>query len=383
MSIHIAVLMMVKNEKKRLHVSLESIKDIADSLVLFDTGSTDNTIEIAESFCKSHNIPFRLKRGEFKTFCISRNESLAFAETFRDIDYLLLLDTNDELRDPENKLRSFCEQYMSHNDKTGFLMAQEWWSGQHDRYYNVRLFKANQGWRYRGSVHEWVKNELLPEGVEPNVIRVPESVVLYQDRTQDDDKTGKRFHRDYELLMSDHIQDPTEPRTVFYLAQTLACLDRKEESLYFYRLRTTLGGFYEEVFHAYLRAARLMAQFNQPWGNVIDYLLKAYTHTNRAEPLIYIADHYRYQNQWSLAYAFISICCELQYPSDCILFVDKAAYDWKRWHLMGIIGYYSGKYEEGKKGCLKALEARPDSQIDKTNLKFYLDWDLQKPTQPA
>ena len=29
-------------------------------------------------------------------------------------------------------------------------------------------------------------------------------VCLYQDRTQDDNKTSKRFERDYELLMQDH-----------------------------------------------------------------------------------------------------------------------------------------------------------------------------------
>ena len=55
--VHIAVLLMVKNEKKRLHVSLESVKDFADSLVIFDTGSTDNTIEICKEFSEKYNIP--------------------------------------------------------------------------------------------------------------------------------------------------------------------------------------------------------------------------------------------------------------------------------------------------------------------------------------
>ena len=55
--IHIAVLIMAKNEKKRLHVTLESIKTFADSLIFFDTGSTDNTIEIARDFCTKYNTP--------------------------------------------------------------------------------------------------------------------------------------------------------------------------------------------------------------------------------------------------------------------------------------------------------------------------------------
>ena len=60
--VHIAVLMMVKNETKRLIVSLNSIKNFADSLVIFDTGSTDDTIEICKNFCdNNNNMLYKLK----------------------------------------------------------------------------------------------------------------------------------------------------------------------------------------------------------------------------------------------------------------------------------------------------------------------------------
>src|ERR1700752_372163 len=138
-SVHIAALMMVKNEHKRLGVTLESVKGIVQSIVLYDTGSTDDTIEIAQIFCNKHNIPLRLKTGEFVDFATSRNISLAFADTFPEIDYLLLLDTNDELRGGKT-LRKYCEMF--HNKpNTGFLVCQEWWSGQYDKYYNMRLIK--------------------------------------------------------------------------------------------------------------------------------------------------------------------------------------------------------------------------------------------------
>ena len=89
---HIALLMMVKNEQKRLLVSLNSVLGHVDSIVLYDTGSEDNTIEIASTFCQENNIPFRLKQGEFVDFSTSRNVSLEFADTFEDIDFLLLME---------------------------------------------------------------------------------------------------------------------------------------------------------------------------------------------------------------------------------------------------------------------------------------------------
>ena len=93
----IGVLMMVKNEKLRISVTLESIKNFADCLIIYDTGSSDNTIEICENFSKQNNIPLYLKQGEFVNFEVSRNISHDFADTVEFIDYLLLLDTNDEL----------------------------------------------------------------------------------------------------------------------------------------------------------------------------------------------------------------------------------------------------------------------------------------------
>jgi glycosyltransferase involved in cell wall biosynthesis len=375
--VHIALLMMVKNEHKRLHVTLESIVGHVDSIVLYDTGSEDNTIQIAKTFCEKHNIIFRLKEGKFKNFAESRNVSLDFADTFPDIDYLLLLDTNDELRGGST-LREYCKNYKD-KPNTGFLVCQEWWSGQYDKYYNIRLVKAHQGWRYRGRVHEWMKNTRFENDEEAQkagdcVIRITPDVILYQDRTQDDDKSGKRFSRDKILLLEDHKENPTEPRTVFYLAQTCGCLADTEDAFYYYKLRTTLEGFWEERFHAFYRCGELSESFNHPWEESMKWYIKAFEHTARAEPLIKIAEYYKDKN-WLLSFTFADLACKLSYPDHCILFVDKHAYDYKRWHILGIAGWYAGFHKEGKIGCMKAIESGINSELEKNNLKHYEEYE--------
>ena len=52
--VHIAVLLMVKNEKKRLNVSLESVKDFADSLVIFEDGCDLKRWLIKPKFIDQH-----------------------------------------------------------------------------------------------------------------------------------------------------------------------------------------------------------------------------------------------------------------------------------------------------------------------------------------
>lgn len=367
--LHIAVLMMVKNEKKRLHVTLESVKNFANSLVLYDTGSTDNTIEIATEFCTKYNIPLRLKQGEFVDFSTSRNVALDFADTFEDIDYLLLMDTNDELRG-DTELRNFAEQYRNDSSKSCFLLAQQWWSGNMTKYYNVRFVKPRYGWRYKGVVHEYMHNE--NQDINRSNVKVPDTVTLFQDRTQDDDKTKHRFARDKVLLLAEYEKDPTEGRTCFYLAQTCACLDQKEEAFKYYLERTKLVGFFEEKFQSYLCAADLGMSLGKPWEECMGYYMKAFELIPRAEPLVKISEKFRLDKQFLLSYTFSNLACSLDYPNDCILFVNKRVYDYERWHQKSISAYYINKLEEGREACLKAIAAC-NAPLDHQNLKCYDD----------
>jgi glycosyltransferase involved in cell wall biosynthesis len=372
--LHIALFMMVKNEKKRILVSLESIKNFVDSIIIYDTGSTDNTIDIITDFCNKNNKILRLKTGEFVDFSTSRNEGLDFADSFKDIDYILLLDTNDELRGCD-ELRLICEKFRNEIDYNAFLVCQQWWSGEMDKYYNVRLIKAHKNWRYRNSVHEFITDcSRLPFEHEKPVYRIDnENIFIYQDRTKDDDKSSKRFHRDKILLLKDYDQDPSDPRTVFYLAQTYACLREHQESFFYYKLRSSMPGFEEERFQSLLRAGEELFKANGNWYDVLTLYIKAFEHSKRAEPLCKIVEYYVVVNFWEFAYMFVSLCCELKFPENSILFVDKGCYDYKRWHLLGVIGHNLGKIQEGKFGCLKALQSRPNSEIDKNLLKIYED----------
>ena len=366
---HIALLMMLKNEQKRLLVSLKSVIGIVKSLVIYDTGSTDSTLKILKDFSSENNIELRLKQGEFVNFSVSRNVSLDFADSFDDIDFILLLDCNDELQGGDKLLKLATEHL--NTDFNAFLMCQHWWSGKYDKYFNTRFLRSKSEWRYKGSVHEYLAN--MNNDRNGTVFKSLDNIILYQDRTQDDDKTSKRFVRDKTLLLADYKQNPTEPRTLFYLAQTCDCLKQKEEAFYYYKLRSELEGFQEEKFHAYLRIGNLSQQLCHDWYDTLSYYMKAVEHSNRAEPLIRIADHYNKQKNWILSFHFSQWACYLEYPKDAILFVDKYDYEYTRWHLLGIVAYYCGKYEEGKNACLKAIETGLNTELDKSNLKFYTD----------
>jgi hypothetical protein len=55
-NVHMNIFSNGKELEKRMTVSLESVKDTVDSIVIFDIGLTDNTIQIITTFCKKNNI---------------------------------------------------------------------------------------------------------------------------------------------------------------------------------------------------------------------------------------------------------------------------------------------------------------------------------------
>jgi glycosyltransferase involved in cell wall biosynthesis len=371
MSAHIGLLMMLKDEERRLPVTLKSTVGFVDSIIVYDTGSTDRTIEILKEHCKKHDVPLHLKEGKFVNFALSRNISLDFADEIKEVDFLLLLDCNDELQGGDF-LRKIADKYLETDDQA-FLVCQKWFSGKNDKYYNTRFIRSKCGWRYKGSVHEWlsdIKNNGKPK---KPVIRLTEQIIIFQDRTKDNNKSGSRYKRDKELLLEDHKKNPQEPRTLFYLAQTCSCLQQVKESFKYYLMRTKLEGFWEERFHAFFRCGEYSQKLKMPWEKSLEYYMKALEVNVRAEPLVQIAEYYRMQKKWLLSFSFVSWACSLDYPRECILFVDSNMYKYKRWHIMGIVSFYCGKYKEGKIGCLKALETDIHKELNLKNLQFYLN----------
>jgi len=377
----IALVMMVKNEERRIRVSFDSVKDYTDTFIILDTGSTDSTIDICREYCKEHNITLHLKEEPFVNFCVSRNVLLDYAdEVLKKQRYLLQLDCNDELRNQE-ELMEFVTTYKG--TATGFYLKQQWWTGNNmDSYFNVRMCKSHCKWRYKGVVHEYI----IQEGLNRKELKVGKSVerlehiVLFQDRTVDDDKSFKRFTRDKEMLYAEYLREPRDPRTLFYLAQTCGCLGNVQDAYKFYLLRINEDedGFMEEIYQSYFRLGELSQFLGHPWEESINWYLRAYSHSQRAEPLVKIAEYYLKHNHFGedkpdymMAYTFASMACKLIFPLNQILFVDRRCYFYKRYHMLGVVAYQVQQYKEGKEACIKALMAENDD-TDMNNLVKYL-----------
>lgn len=102
----ISLCMIMKNEAKVLARCLESVKDIVEEIVIVDTGSTDESIKIAESFGAKI-----IKRKWTDDFSTARNTGIEKATC----DWILILDPDEilSLKD-HDKIKHICSDYRFH-----------------------------------------------------------------------------------------------------------------------------------------------------------------------------------------------------------------------------------------------------------------------------
>jgi glycosyltransferase involved in cell wall biosynthesis len=362
--------LMIKNESKRICVSLESIKEHVDCIVILDTGSTDDTIQIVKDWCNKNKLLLYLYECAFVDFSTTRNVLLKHSTNH--CDWALLLDSNDELRTPNNKpLRSFIDPA-----QPGYFLQQMWDNhGRIDTYFNIRLIKISGGttWEYKTPIHEYIvctSNE--------NAIIKLDDIIIFQDRKFDEEKSRSRYTRDREIFEKEYKSNNRTGRTLYYYAQTEACLQNKQNAYMLYMERTKYfpDDFKEEIFWGYVRAGDVSKELEHTFEHTCSLYLSAFVYSSkifdhpRVEPLVELGQMYINQKNWKKAYDFLHKACELPYPNEkVVLFVNKIYYDYTRYHLMGIVAYYVNKLDEGKNVLDKILHL--NHSVDLENYKWY------------
>jgi|SRR3989344_2784836 len=145
----ISVVLAVYNEEKNLSECLNSVKDLADEIVIVDGGSKDKTLEVAKKF----NARI-IKTGNPQNFHINKNIAIDAASK----DWILQLDA-DEIVPKElvKEIKEACSQ----TDKNGYWIPRKnlflgrflTKGGQYPDY-TLRLYRKGKGRLPGKDVHE-------------------------------------------------------------------------------------------------------------------------------------------------------------------------------------------------------------------------------------
>lgn len=214
----VAACMIVRNEEELLPGCLDSIRDWVDELIVVDTGSTDSTVEISESYGA------KLHRQEWTNdFSYHRNYSIEQADS----EWILIIDADERLvRDDIPSLQTIINDgqyaaislnvinvYGREEEKTTFLNS-------------VRLFTKDSGLRYDGIVHNRLQ---IPNDMK--VLRTRARIKhLGYDLTPE--KMQAKFDRSRALLERQLTENENDHHALYNLAQLLLAEARDNWSEY-------------------------------------------------------------------------------------------------------------------------------------------------------
>jgi glycosyltransferase involved in cell wall biosynthesis len=269
MRMKISACVIAKNEEKTLPRCLESVKDIVSEMIVVDTGSTDRTVEAAQSCgAKVYHFEWIDDFSAAKNFAISKARGNWIV--FLDADEYFSTDSIPRIKDVikfahQNKY-DFIKVFMSHlNWKTKKLETSS---------ENIRMFRNDPHIRYVGVIHEMVIRSNYPARV---LDATKQITVIHTGYSPETIQEKKKSKRNLDLLFRELEKKPKSSNLAFYISEAYMLDKDFENSLKYakkvleYR-NSTLSGMYEKN---YLNMIQCMRKMQYPETEVLQLIYEA------------------------------------------------------------------------------------------------------------
>jgi len=189
----ISAVLIVKNEESCLEECLESIKGL-DEIIICDTGSEDNTIEIAKRYTDKIYTDYKWN----DSMCEARNHALSKATG----DWILSIDA-DEVLESVDVLKAEIAKYSDEQLLHCILKPK---NGAKEHFLFPRVFRRTPKIYWKGAIHNYLTM----------VAKTTSEIVIkygYSDAHKKDPDRALR------ILGKEVIKDPNCIREKFYLAR--------------------------------------------------------------------------------------------------------------------------------------------------------------------
>ena len=267
-------LAIVRDESPVIERCLQSVRNLATSYLICDTGSEDDTIEKIENFLKEANVPGEVIRTEWVSYGETKSylfEQFRNHPTLNGAEYICWLDADevfvtrkdDPLSYPTKEDAEQLYQYLKSRSENVFMLTtlyanlnyQRWQIARNDQLYQWRLPYQEYftGTSYTRTHNiDFLYNLARKEG----------------NSSRDPDITKKRVKM-AEAWLSRQTKDRKNhdyARMLFYLAEAYTYMpgddengmSYKQKAIEMYRERFECEGYYQEKYIGAIRASTLV-----------------------------------------------------------------------------------------------------------------------------
>lgn len=348
----ISVCMIVKNESPVLARCLDCVKQFADEIIIVDTGSKDNTKDIAKLYTD--------KVYDFKwcdDFSVARNYSFKFATS----DYIMWLDADDIIEYSEieklNQLKLnmdadvYMLKYATNFDSIGnptFVFERE------------RILKRGCGFQWEGFVHEAIP----PRG------KIEHLDICIQHRKIKADYTKRNLNL-YRKALKRNVT--FNARDQYYYARELFYWGYYKKSIKeFKKFFTKPNIFLPNKIDAFLIISKCYENLNR-FEDAKKWLIQGLDFMPNAEIICELANIYERNKNYVNAIYFYESALNVEKPNLQGIFIREEYYYLIPLLQLTKLYYNLGNYEKAKKYHLKACELYKNNEKVQYNMQFFKD----------
>lgn len=354
MPVSLSLAMIVKNEERVLGRILVQAKAFCDELVIVDTGSTDGTVALAQSFGAK---VFRF--DWIDDFAAARNH--AFSQCTG--DWILWLDADDVIT-PANQLKLLDLKNTGLNDEIDAVICsyQIAFDSNGECLISMpreRLLRRAGGGSWQFPIHEAF---VLPEG-STSLHRLDIAIehhkpAEYVERSSD---------RNLNMLARLIERGDQCPRTWYYYGKELRQHERLEEAIGAFTRHIELNLSERTSRYQAMHLAMLCCMDLNRYDDALTWGYRAIQiDGSRAEVLVNLGViHYRHQ-AFAEAVPFLSAATVCQRPEAGLIVEED--YTWKPYHYLSLCYEGLGEPLKAIEAALKAYPAMPDKQVLQDNI---------------
>lgn len=346
-NISISLCMIVKNEEKFLDKCLSSVVDIVDEMIIVDTGSTDNTIDIAKKFnAKVFNYEWN------GSFADARNFSLSKATK----DWILVMDADDVFEESDKvKFKGLLNttQYDGYYFNTvSYIMENNDYDFVYN--YNIRLIKNIKDYEFVGKIHEQICHK--HKQTDNTKFKIEDITIHHYGYLPSVvDKKNKR-ERNMPLIQSELDKNPNNPFHNFNLGNEYLALGNLEKALQLYNTAynnmDTKSGYASKLVIKRICCLIELGDYDTVINEIND-ALKIYP--SSCDLYFYKAYTYQKQRKYTLAIKSFNKCVYLGESKSEFLFLNGCE-SFRSYFALGNIYYAMKDYEEALSNFEKSID---------------------------
>jgi len=267
--------MITKDEEGFLRDCLLSVQDYVDEIVIVDTGSSDNTLKIAEEFgAKIYHFTW------CDDFAAARNESIKHATG----DWILVLDADEVIAEKDLvKIKELIKtdafagylidqrNYTSNNTYSGWQACDNYKECRGDGFFVskiVRLFRRSEGIKFRNKVHEAIDLSIIEKG---GKIGEGGITIHHYGYLKGEEVINEKRKKYLGLGLQQIALTPNDPRPYYEAAQIYQQTDNLQKAAEFFEKVTKLKPGYKL---AYTNLADIYTKLGEE-DKAIQYYQKA------------------------------------------------------------------------------------------------------------